>query len=637
SDHPPTDPPARTLLAALHAIPPWTAEIQTLLSQLRHPQPPRLNINLHLDPLQPHHNRATLRGQTGPLAYRNRQLGQWDLEAHLANHTLYLDRIQARMDDQRLTLSGTYDLPNDLLHLHAFTDLPPQRWQSLIPDLWMTNLLRLTRRPIDLDGTFTSEFWIGPCPPAQWFSHWNGWISTDQASLGDTPIHRGFAAGRRRAGIIQLDSATLDAGAGPGRGRVEASLTWNIDADHYQGTVSSSIDLRQINDFFPPGLVHVLDMTQLQERPPLFNGTFSGTISDTDHYLVEGTINGQNLSFRDVPIRTLTTHLRVEPGIVHLDPLHFTRDTGFVNGSLHIDWRNDRYHVDLEATAPPIETLRMASPPIARGLSVFTIAGTSLVRANGVIDTLTPEDTSLDIHLSASSVTYQWLRADNLIADWQLRGESVSTTNLVVRLWGGTLHAELQWATDFDQDDVPFTAKLHADAINFRRLVEARRNVALENEAGLLSGHATLAGSYREQWHPHLTGQGHLHITEGSLLQIPLFGGLSTLLSAIYPGMGFSDQNAFRATFDVHDAAFHSRDLTISGNIISLNGRGAYHLDDTLDITVQVKPLRDGILAETLRVLTLPITKLLEFKLTGPSSDPSWRPANLPKELFLQF
>ena len=68
---------------------------------------------------------------------------------------------------------------------------------------------------------------------------------------------------------------------------------------------------------------------------------------------------------------------------------------------------------------------------------------------------------------------------------------------------------------------------------------------------------------------------------------------------------------------------------------ISVKAAGDYTFDGRLDYRVEVQLLRGGPIATLVRLATLPVTRLLEFRLTGSFEDPRWRPLNLnPAELF---
>lgn len=66
-----------------------------------------------------------------------------------------------------------------------------------------------------------------------------------------------------------------------------------------------------------------------------------------------------------------------------------------------------------------------------------------------------------------------------------------------------------------------------------------------------------------------------------------------------------------------------------SAHQFSVKATGDYFLDGNLNYRVEVQLLRNGTLATIVRLATLPVTRLLEFRLTGTFEDPRWRPVNL--------
>ena len=67
--------------------------------------------------------------------------------------------------------------------------------------------------------------------------------------------------------------------------------------------------------------------------------------------------------------------------------------------------------------------------------------------------------------------------------------------------------------------------------------------------------------------------------------------------------------------------------------MFSVKAAGDYSFDGDLDYRVEVQLLRSGPVAALVRLATLPVTRLLEFHLTGTFEEPRWRPVN-PAEMF---
>jgi len=110
-------------------------------------------------------------------------------------------------------------------------------------------------------------------------------------------------------------------------------------------------------------------------------------------------------------------------------------------------------------------------------------------------------------------------------------------------------------------------------------------------------------------------------------------GGLSEFLGRIVPGLSLiMRQTDARASFVIKNGKIHADDIVIEGEVITLVCEGDYYLNGDLDFAVQVRLLKKNTLVGgILHLALMPVTKMLEFRLTGTVKDPHWRPAYLPK------
>jgi hypothetical protein len=173
--------------------------------------------------------------------------------------------------------------------------------------------------------------------------------------------------------------------------------------------------------------------------------------------------------------------------------------------------------------------------------------------------------------------------------------------------------------------------------VSLDRFLDRLRVNRGEREMGLLSGHLSVEGRTGPDWADSLKGSGEAQIQEGKLFQVAFFGGLSKVLSAIIPGFGYAQQTELKTLFSVGDNQVTLTDTRLLGNVISAIASGTVGFDRRLNVLVQVKLMKEGIIAKAVQILSWPITKLFEFKLIGTLDQPDWRPDNLPKELFLKF
>ena len=71
--------------------------------------------------------------------------------------------------------------------------------------------------------------------------------------------------------------------------------------------------------------------------------------------------------------------------------------------------------------------------------------------------------------------------------------------------------------------------------------------------------------------------------------------------------------------------------------LITIRGKGSYALNKEINFRGQVQLLKEGLTATVTRLLTSPLTKALEFEVTGTTEQPHWRPVNAPDRLLNYF
>jgi hypothetical protein len=116
---------------------------------------------------------------------------------------------------------------------------------------------------------------------------------------------------------------------------------------------------------------------------------------------------------------------------------------------------------------------------------------------------------------------------------------------------------------------------------------------------------------------------------------LPIFGGLTAFLSKVVPGVDFVlGQNDFSADFELRDRSILSEHVAVEGGVFSLQGKGVCGFDGNLNYAVQVKLMREHpLFAKLIRLITWPLSKLFEFRLSGTVAKPEWYPINFSREL----
>ena len=607
--------------------PDWLKRLRNRMQNLDIPDAPKADITFRLDPDTPENNRVDGTFHAGRFQYAGRQLDGIRIEANYADQVVHISKCQIEdQNNRRFALTGQYHRGNDLFSAHAYSDLSSDLLLLLAPFSWQHQLDKLGIR---LHGPMRSEAWIGPCSLAQVPAHWGGWLSAEAAELHSLPIEKAFCAFKREGAILQVNDGLLRGGTGPGAGEMTFSMTTDYASRTAQGQYNIGLDIGTVRNVLPPGLRRVIEMFSITDKPLNFTGEFSAPLDQIDELIVNGILRGTNIVFRGVALTGADVGLSYADNRVVLDPFRVYRPIGEIVGKLDLDFSRKLYGIDLDITTNPGEAAPMAGPKVAHHFRHYAFTDDIFVRVRGRVDTDRDEETDLHVQLSGRNIDIKQFKFERISLQAHRKPGVLSVSNIVGYSCQGIATGSLEVVYQEGADT--FLASLDAREVSIDRLAAMLGHSTTNSYEGVLAFTTELAGLFPDipGW-SNLSGRASVRVDDGRLMLIPVFGGLSTLLSAMAPGLGFSEQNLLTATLDFRDGAIYSDNVKLQGNMVSIAASGYYHWTDGLNVYVQAHPFRDGSIASAVRVVTIPISYLLEFKVTGPLRNPRWRPANLP-------
>src|SRR5690606_6999228 len=124
-----------------------------------------------------------------------------------------------------------------------------------------------------------------------------------------------------------------------------------------------------------------------------------------------------------------------------------------------------------------------------------------------------------------------------------------------------------------------------------------------------------------------LQGAGQADITDAHFAQIRLFGILSTILKST--GLGFTSLSLenLSTSYQLSEGQLTLPDLRINSPSAVVEAAGRYSLEDQkLDLKAKLSPYegRSGVIGSTVDFVLSPLSKALEFRLTGSLDNPGW-------------
>jgi len=354
-------------------------------------------------------------------------------------------------------------------------------------------------------------------------------------------------------------------------------------------------------------------------RPPTVKLTLHGESRAPETWTGDGSVALQRTRFRGVWMNGASANVRLEKGALTFDNLRVTRDEGIGTGSLTYDFVKKEIRLkEVKTTLRPTDAILWIEPKLFKEVAPYKFRQPPTVVANGVIHFGAPND-HLELTVDApTGMDYVFL-GKTLPVD-RVSGRLLFTDNRLQLndIAGKLFNGDVRGAADISlaKGDPHYQAKLALEGIDFPRVADLY--FKYETARGRLSGTYDWTGLGSEA--RSMRGNGSAKVTDGDVFAIPVFGPLSGLLSAVIPGVGYSQAHKASATFTVEEGVIHTDDFKVSGKLFGMVGHGDVRfLDDKLDFDIRIDANGPGI-------LLTPMYKLFEYKGEGSISKPNWHP-----------
>lgn len=348
------------------------------------------------------------------------------------------------------------------------------------------------------------------------------------------------------------------------------------------------------------------------------------------------TLSGNDFLYRGVPAQSVKFGLQwltdsrnaADSGRrLVISPLDATFADGKLSGRLA--WYPRSHATDLQAKSSlPLKTLStvidlplpdcttnvaFATPPRAE------IAGRFFPPGFGA--------DSLQGRIAATRVTAFRVPFDDLSADWYYDegAATVAVTNFAATLASGKVDASFSASTEGDQ---PFVFSVNAADVRtdpLRRIFDP----GAPQSDGTIALSASLSGNLATNTLASLSGSASTRIRKAAITRIPLFAGLTDFIARNVAGIDLLVmQSDSDATLVITNGLATIGRVTIDGNMMSLVSKGKWRLDAPdmpVEGVAQVRFFHSRSLVGRLaRLVTLPVSKFMEFRVFGPVKNPKW-------------
>ncbi|MDR0994045.1 MAG: AsmA-like C-terminal region-containing protein [Verrucomicrobiota bacterium] len=628
----PMDHPLRLLTEALDHLPESILLAVEQLNEISFPSPPTAHFTFAVYMAHPQQNTAFLRlFSPEGIRIRGVDFDEYTLEASWKNHELLIPDIQLHRQDEVLSVSGRYNTTNQMVSAHVYNTLPP----SLLLDMGPPELrTRAAELSTNYDFPLQLDLRLGPAPLTNVLENVSARVSVANARIQNVPIEALSASVRKTGAELILDQAELQLAEGPHASRVhiqDGSL--HLGTRRFQATLDGSFNPHHIKPLLTPNMQNIVNWFEMDE-PGKGRVQVGGTIGDPAIYCY-GPVWATNLVMNGVLLHSVQGYLNITNEVMHLTHATILRPEGAARGELHMAFSNQTLRMDVESTLNPRDTAALIGPGVENFMMPFRLNGPTRIHAEGLIDYFNFSLNQLQCHVEAKNFGFDRWEADAAEFDLLVKGRQLTFTNVNATAYGGQAAGAGRLYPVQTDADWRYEVQYQAQGVQLSDLLEASLGQPTEKLRGTVDSRGAIQGYIGPHTGPHMTGNGRVDIRNGLIFETPLFTGLTSILSRILPDFNWFAQTDAGGTYTIHDSRIYSRDIQLEGNIFSVKARGSYGFDESLNYRVEVQLLRGGPVATLVRLATWPVTRLLEFRLTGTFENPSWRPENLnPADLF---
>ncbi|OVE73494.1 hypothetical protein BVX94_03735, partial [bacterium B17] len=324
---------------------------------------------------------------------------------------------------------------------------------------------------------------------------------------------------------------------------------------------------------------------------------------------------------------------------VTIDPLILLRSgEGLAEVALNVDLKKDIVTFRGDANMNPLAVALITGAFKEDFLDDFRFGQNAYVSAKGVVGYKDKTLTTVNCTIRSDTLDYQKFPFRDCTVNVEVNGCTNNINEIEGKLFGGDVAASGVFVFPPDGSGMNDIYSLHwnlkdadFDAFMSSNLVGSKK----KDYEGVFSCEGFLQGPPGWKKRNQLTGGGVLKVRKGRVFMMPVFGGLSRYLTKIIPGLDFVlRQSDADLEFKLAEGKVNCSRVSIKGNVISLKAKGHCTLDKTLDFNVKVTLMKEHtVVGKLLQMLSYPVSKLFEFRLTGTFDDSRWYLENFSKDL----
>ena len=554
---------------------------------------------------------------------------------------LTITNLHGKLDQRDLAVSASLDVATRELKLKLTSDLDPHKLAPLMAEgagRWLAPFS--WEQPPELKGEvlLTLPVWTNREP--DWRAEVQRTLRLQgECNLAHGGAYRGVAFTTARSQVIYSNGfwRLPDLTVTRPEGRIDASLESSDQTGNYSLRISSTIDVQALRPAMGPDAQSGFDLFTFTQ-PPVLEAEIQGSWQDFERTGIRGRVAITNFTFRGESVSGLQAALQYTNRFLQCTAPRLQRgDRQIMADALGADFVAQKiYLTNGFSTVEPMVVARAIGAHIARAIEAYRFDQPPIARGYGTIPMRGEEDA--DLHFDIDGGPFNWWRfhVPHIAGHVHWLGLHLTLSKVQVRFYGGQATGSAGF--DFHPDEqTDYRFALTTTNTDLRALM-ADLFTKTNQLGGSLSGTLVITNANTtdvQSWN----GYGNLHLKDGLIWDIPIFGIFSDVLNGMTPGLGSSRASAGTCTYGITNGVIRSNDLEIRSPAVRLSYRGKVDFEGRARARVEAGLLRDvWLVGPVVSTVFWPVTKLFEYKVTGTIDDPKAEPVFLiPKVMLLPF
>ena len=630
--------PAEPLKEAPAPVPVFITEqqFQTFEDRLKMislPNGATLDIDFSIDAADLAASRLALSARAEEFGFRTVDFSRAEVLVSYEHPAIQVERIGLFQDNQSVQVSGEYNLESKVVSGSLYNTISSSQPLLLLP-VWVHDLLG--RAELRIDHLPRLDITVGPAPVKGLLNHLSGTFSIRGLGYQGIEIESLRGQVKRENNRIEftgLQGSALgqeeraeETGSSMHGGFAEGLVFWDGNTREFGVDVDASIDPNILVKALSPVEIatNIIQRFRFKDQPPRGHVRVGADLDDLSSFYIDIQALGNDVTIQGVEFTSVNITQTYLDGKLNLDPLAATQDSDFLKGSVRLNFHQSTAAFDLLSSMDPADLEDLAYAPANLFGNHIKAGGKINLAGQGIFDWGSMQRTDFLVTVEAERFDLPIARLDNFTATVTGEGPLITVSNASFGLYDGEGAGEFSLIWDPSGDVLPYETDFSFSGSDFRKFLAFFHGERPGDVSGTMAGNAYIEADFSTNFFAAATGECFVRVDNGQLADLPLFSGFSRLIRKIFPSFKVFTITKLSGNFLIEDGMASSEDALFEGNVIRAKGRGSYSPVEGFDALVQAQTLGKGKILSAVRIITDPLLKLFEMKLTGTLADPVW-------------